>query len=310
MKKLALTVLISVASSISFADNMAIFGDSYSDTGNLNSISTDLQYIMSVTDVYKQGILSDGDPALEIVAQNGNYETGTSLHFSGLAQGSNFAVGSARLTNLNPSYSLLSMTRQVSAFLISSYASDSKLAYVWIGINDVRDAAKTGVKKTIKSNIRLAVDVLKNELIRLDETSLTQVVVLPVPDTSLLPEIDILVDTYPTIVDDSQYASTLFNKLTKNMIKKLKKVVSYDLDFKPDFFDAFHGALNSFEDPKAYCKTLLITAPPLQPTDYCSDDVSALPQLPFADEIHPSAALHKKTGGWLSVETPVASDKL
>jgi phospholipase/lecithinase/hemolysin len=146
-------------------DNVFVFGDSLSDTGNLAEIQAFLQNRSGPTANFPNppffhDSITNGPVAVELLAEHFGTRADPSLFATGFADvkqlgltpGTNFAVAGATSTNRGQG---IDLPQQIGAFTahVGGQADPKSLYVVFIGGNDVRTAAKAGSTAFVTSGV-------------------------------------------------------------------------------------------------------------------------------------------------------------
>jgi len=147
-------------------DNVFVFGDSLSDTGNLAEIQAVLQNKTAGPGAnfpnppFFHDSITNGPVAVELLAEHFGTRADPSLFATGFADvkqlgltpGTNFAVAGATSTNRGQG---IDLPQQIGAFTahVGGHADPKSLYVVFIGGNDVRTAAKAGSTAFVTSGV-------------------------------------------------------------------------------------------------------------------------------------------------------------
>ena len=147
-------------------DNVFVFGDSLSDTGNLAEIQAVMQNKTAGPGAnfpnppFFHDSITNGPVAVELLAEHFGTRADPSLFATGFADvkqlgltpGTNFAVAGATSTNRGQG---IDLPQQIGAFTahVGGHADPKSLYVVFIGGNDVRTAAKAGSTAFVTSGV-------------------------------------------------------------------------------------------------------------------------------------------------------------
>ena len=206
--------LASTASALDYS-NLYVFGDSLSDTGNLQTFSQDPQVPSRFT---------NGPVAVEVLAAQLGLSISNALHLTGAQHGNNFAVAGAVAIDEDGDEATpdINLPTQVNSYLaFNGYQADANALYiVMIGGNDIRAArtimgtAEKGARKAAKQRIRQATSSIKAQLQKLATAGAQNIMVINAPDIGAIPETD-LVAMQLLATADSKRETRIANKLEK-----------------------------------------------------------------------------------------------
>jgi phospholipase/lecithinase/hemolysin len=270
-------------------NNLFVFGDSLSDTGNAAVYSGMVLPLPYFANRISNGPLAVGVLAAQLDASTDPYLLG----------GTNFAVAGA----LAGGTELGDLSFQLDAFIVSGYDPSNALNLVFIGGNDVRKAARVSDSE--------AANVLNDALIAVDSTirsligaGAQQILVPNVFDIGLIPESVLAENMYPgyqirATALTEQYNTALAARLAMIESSTGVDLLEFDLfGFGRDFITNAdrYGITNItdsclFEDPM-----------PLIPKPECDFETYA-----FFDTIHPTAKYHGLLGAALVAKVPESS---
>lgn len=287
--------------------NLYVFGDSLSDTGNLQVFSQDPSVPSRFT---------NGPVAVEVLAAQLGLSISNSLHLTGAQYGNNFAVAGAVAIDEDGDEATpdINLPTQVNSYLaFNGYQADPSALYVvMIGGNDIRaartimSAAESGARKAAKQRIRQATSSIKAQLQKLATAGAQNIMVINAPDIGAIPETD-LVAMQLLAAADSKRETRIANKLEKitgifsakyngrlaRVVEKIERqfdldIVEIDLsEFLSDTIDNAdqYGITNTTDA----CIYIFSQAGAFNPE--CNLDTFV-----FFDEIHPTTAIHQRAG--------------
>ncbi len=318
---MATTLLASLATWANGYSNIYVFGDSLSDTGNLQNVLQD-----GVT----PGRFTNGPVAVEVVASAFGLSISNSNHLLGgaLPIGNNFAVAGARTVDEDGDESTpdINLPTQVNAFLqLNGGAAPADALYVvLIGGNDIR-AARAILAEGLLQNrffdrarayydavesVKTSVNSQKAQIEKLIAAGAQQILVVNAPDIGAIPETD-LVTAQTAALADSAYKkflvslipdftttlSVIYNHKLANRVSRLETTSGLDIrEF--DLF-SFLSQQIAAADELGYTNTddacLFVFSQAGAVNPECSDFPAATGFL-FWDEIHPTTFAHQQAG--------------
>ncbi|WP_416395351.1 SGNH/GDSL hydrolase family protein [Allohahella sp. A8] len=298
-----LTVVFAMLGGLAFA-NMAraeaiyVFGDSLSDTGNLASVTSDFP-----NPPFSGNRVTDGDTAVEVLADLRGVALEASLHLVGPAQGTNYAVAGAKAGTDEP----IDLNTQVDAFLLNTQgqAPADALYVVFIGGNDVRAARDEPNHRASSELLKAALDGVKTNVEKLIAAGAEQVVVVNVPDIGAIPETSQLAATTSNwfLPTSATVKTAAYNLGLKQRVKSLEKASGKDIVLI-DLFSAFRSI---DKDAEAY--GISNTTEPCfsqatrSYTEGCAFGQN-ISSYAYFDEVHPTAKLHERGGRLLFAYAP------
>ncbi len=274
------------ASAIPFS-NLFAFGDSLSDTGNVAAFRG-----ITLPPPYYENRISNGPLAVDVLASKIGMSAAPSL-----LGGTNFSVAGARAGGTDTG----DLAFQLTSFMSGGYDPSTALNLVFIGGNDVRDAAG-------EINDSDATNILQGAIIGIDTTIRTlissgaeQILVPNVFDIGLIPESYLIDSVFPgyqarATALTGQFNAALLANLALIEFETGVDIMEFDLfDFTQNIFansDTF-GFLNTTE-------SCLVEVPVLAPPKpECNFETYA-----FFDTIHPTAKFHELIGNALASSVP------
>jgi len=292
LNKLILSVLLIFTSYVQATQNYSnvyIFGDSLSDTGNLATIIGDLPqpfYMNRVT---------NGQVAVETLAEKLGHTANASLHLLGLNAGTNYSVGGAKAAGIEQ----INLNNQILAFQANHgfVAPPNALYVIFIGGNDVRTALMTVNNKEARSIIKAAAKEVKSAIENLSLIGAESFLVVNAPNIGIIPETQLIASATenPDLIGRGRMLSKKYRKALHNVVENLEehndiKIAEFDL-FR--FFNRLvkhadkYGFTNS-TDPCFSSNTLKF-----HPDCNYGQNFD---QFIFFDEIHPTARVHSIVG--------------
>lgn len=256
---------------------MYVFGDSLSDTGNVNIVTGGVPF-----PPYYPGHFSNGPVWVETLAAN----LGLSAN-PALGGGTNFAFGGA-VTGAPFTSSVPTLTQQVSNYYlpgVSGVADPSALYVIWGGGNDVRSGSPAVLTASVPN--------ISNIISTLAAAGAQNFLVANLPDIGLTPEAQA---AGPATVAGATFLSTNFNTQLAAATAGLRTSLGVniiDLDV--------HSFLNNvIANPGAYGFTDTSNPCYVGPTGVggsgtvCSDPSQHV----WWDGVHPTAAAHAALGNF------------
>lgn len=281
-------------------DEMVVFGDSLSDTGNLASFIG----AFPSPPFFEGSRVSNGPVAVEGLADKLGLEAAASMHLVGGSGGSNFAVAGARARAAGdqPIY----LATQVGAYLLQTggIASADSLYVVFIGGNDVRDTR--GIPRKASNEILNAAAVAIDQQIRLLISAGAQhILVVNSPDIGSIPETGL-----KAIEANNKHLARQTKRRSKQFNRKLARKVrriEYETGLDLVLFDIFDYLQKVLRNSTAFGYT--------NTSDACfSTDMGQFnpecefgqrfPEFLFFDEIHPSGRSHERVSRAMYAEVP------
>ena len=315
MRRIFSSTLLSLALGFSAhstqADNqysdMIVFGDSLSDTGNLQVFSQDPNTPSRFT---------NGPVAIEVLAAQLGLTISNALHLTGAQYGNNFAVAGAIAIDEDGDESTpdINLPTQINSYLaFNGYQADpNALHIVMIGGNDIR-AARTllisgepHARHAAKQRLRQATQSIKAQLKKLDDAGAKHFLVVNAPDVGAIPETDLvaaqLLATAETrrqtrqanrLEDRTQRLSSIYNARLSRLVERLKARQGMDIEAfdLQEFFtdlqdDSEQYGITNTEDA---CIYVFSAGGAMHPE--CDFETFT-----FFDEIHPTSKVHQLAG--------------
>lgn len=291
-------------------DRIVVFGDSLSDTGNLNLINPNLP-----------ARFSNGPVAVEYVADQFGLSVAPSGFLAGQALGTNYAVGGAKAVDDdgNEATPDTNLPTQINAYLQANGAADPNTLYVVvIGGNDLfaaqtirsgvvftEDAAeRKAIRKQARESVKAAVLSAEAQISKLLQAGAQQLLVGNAPDIGAVPGTDKLVAgllANTTTKAQQRRANRLYkasSNLTALWNRKLDRAVgrlerNYHLDIIEWDLEAFlagqieDGEALGFSNVEDSCldKSLTGECSVTPPTGFV-----------FFDDVHPTTVVHGNAG--------------
>jgi outer membrane lipase/esterase len=301
--------------------NLYVFGDSLSDTGNLQAL---------VQDQVTPARFTNGPVAVEVVAAALGLTLSNSYHLLGgaLPFGNNFAIAGAKAVDDdgNESTPDINLPTQVNAFLqIHGGAAPSDALYiVLIGGNDIRaarairasglladsPAEREATREAANASIQAAVESEKAQILKLIASGAREILVINAPDIGAIPETDMvtagLLAAASSRKDQRNAArlpeitSTLSAQYNQKLARKVRQIerqtrlniVAYDLfGFLAEQIDSADDF--GYTNTSDACIFVFSQAGAINPA--CTDFPVASGFL-FWDEIHPTTQAHQNAG--------------
>lgn len=297
--------LASTASALDYS-NLYVFGDSLSDTGNLQTFSQDPQVPSRFT---------NGPVAVEALAAQLGLSISNALHLTGAQHGNNFAVAGAVAIDEDGDEATpdINLPTQVNSYLaFNGYQADANALYiVMIGGNDIRAArtimgtAEKGARKAAKQRIRQATSSIKAQLQKLATAGAQNIMVINAPDIGAIPETD-LVAMQLLATADSKRETRIANKLEKitgifsakynDRLSRVVERIERQFNLNIIEIDLSEFLSDTIENPEQYgitntedaCIYVFSQGGAFNPE--CDLDTFV-----FFDEIHPTTNIHQRT---------------
>lgn len=192
-------------------NELVIFGDSLSDTGNLSSVTTSFPF------PFYQNRISNGPVVVDFLASELGLNAQASRHLSSVAGGSNFAIAGGNVVGND----VEDLSSQVSAYLQRSQAQANSYAlfFVMIGGNDLRDIRSISSSSAADNRINEVRDTLLFELERLYNAGARTFMVANVANIGRLPE------TIVRLQEDSNIVAR-----AENYVRRYNSQLSLALD--------------------------------------------------------------------------------
>ena len=293
-------------SSLSLArtfNDIYVFGDSLSDMGNAAAVLGDLP-----RPPYFQNRLTNGQVAIEALANKLGLKTDPSLYFLGIEQGTNYAVAGASASENGQG----DLGAQVASFLALNVfnAPTDAIYIIFIGGNDVRDA-RGELNPLDPTDLEDALAILDQATFNIGVAMQSligagsrHIVVVNSPNIGVIPETTIAANIYnlPWLPETVQNLTNYFNSRLAVIIKQVEISSGVDVG-QFDLFSTFNNLLEN-----AHLLDIINTTDPC----YLTFGNNYLPVLNplcvdaefnpdpnsffFIDEIHPTKNVHKAIG--------------
>ena len=286
--------------------SLVVFGDSYSDTGNI-AIGSAINF----PDPFDDGRFSNGLVLAEHLAVHLGTKLEPSLHTIQCSAGYNYAVGGGNILGTKRQ----DLSRQVDDYLqrVSQAANPSAVFFIMIGGNDIRQMNTTISATQAQLELQTIADTLFNQVQRLIDAGAQTIIVANSGDMGKLPgSNDELEDNPAVLTSYSQQFNTMFNARISALTLGSATVVPFNLY---DTMDTIIGTLET--DPSKNttqaCIDLDIDFERLVDSGFgaggslpfvngCSD--AELDNFVFFDSVHATAATHKLLFNELLPELP------
>lgn len=299
------TEKVASVAGIVFSD-IAVFGDSLSDSGNAYSLwGQETAPPYDTLDKLKVPVYPyaeyhrycNGPTWIELFAKDHNLERSGGPVFSKSNEGCmNFAVGRARARNTQNT-ERVDLSKQVDQFLCRMPKSVPKdtLCFLEIGANDIRDAINAP-KESATIIIEEALNAIDQNIKRLYSGGVRKFLVWDIPDIGKTPALQSLDKNHLGIAEASTCRTIAFNTGLKSHIIALSKlqgiaIVKLDVYKKLD-----HMVSNQ----KEYGLSV-VNVPCVMPKSSPCYDLNSGKYL-FWDGIHPSEVFHKAISDAMSQE--------
>jgi len=287
-----------------------VFGDSLSDTGNLQTFSQDPAVPSRFT---------DGPVAVEVLAAQLGLSITNALHLTGSQQGNNFAVAGAVAIDEDGDESTfdINLPTQVNSFLaFNGYQAPQDALYVlMIGGNDIRAArseiteGEWGARRAAHERIKRATDSFEAQLTKLVAAGAQNILVVNAPNIGAIPETDIAAEQVLASADSfrdwivgkklediTAFFSLVYNSRLAIAVDHVEQAFGVDiLEF--DLFDYFSDIEDNYQaygftNKDDACIYVFSQGGAFNPECNLSTFV-------FFDEIHPTTAVHQRAGAAL-----------
>lgn len=282
LKAVALGFTLSLAGSYSLAapmySDIYVFGDSLSDTGNVQDVVGTFSWLANAAGYGSNGRFSNGNVWHEYLAPLLGLPAATRSR----SGGNNYAYGGAVVDNAGaPSAGVLTQTDDYLDSLGTGSADADALYIAWIGGNDVRSAS--GASDPLAA-INASITALQGMLSELIDNGVSTLLVPNLPDLGRIPEFAGTANSAA-----ATGATIAWNTALEAMLRPLAMEGPTDI-FYFDVFSVFNELL---DDPAAFgfsnvtgqCRSL---------TNFgftereCANPSTYL----FWDDIHPTTAAH------------------
>lgn len=280
-----------------------IFGDSLSDTGNLQVFSQNPGIPARFT---------NGPIAVEILAEKLGLQVSNALHLTGAQYGNNFAVAGAIALDEDDNESTydINLPTQINSYLaFNQYQADQDALYiVMIGGNDIRSAREIfiegewGAVFDASKRLTQANESIEQQLFKLIAAGAQNILLVNAPSIGAIPETDIIAEQLSNDANSFRdqfvvkHLENIANLLTldfNHQLKRIAKKVSRESGVKIKRFNLFRHFKklskkyleNGFTNNTDAC--IYVITNNGAPNPECN-----LETFIFFDEIHPTAAVH------------------
>lgn len=277
-------------------EELIVFGDSLSDTGNLATLNPQIGVVLN-TPPYFEGRVSNGPVAVDVLADL----MGVPLTAFFEDGGTNFAVAGARAAVTGDAASdAIRLSAQVSAYLSTAQRpTAATLVVIMIGGNDVR-GARTLSRKTAKKKLEAATESIARQIQRLITAGADSFMVIGAPDVSRIPETRLLAgQAGNSVIRNARWSTAYFNFRLNQRIDDIEttsgaRIVDVDLV-------AFLSTIDS--DPGDYGITVARRACFVTGDDgvpvfdrACGVTNDKINKFMYFDAIHPTTVVHERAG--------------
>ncbi len=271
-------------------EQLFVFGDSLSDTGNLASVVGDFP-----DPPYAQNRVSNGPVAVEVMADGLGLPLQTSRHLLGIATGNNYAVAGASAARGE----VIDLETQVALFLANhgGVAPAHTLYVMFIGGNDVRKARDTADWPSAVQTVTAAAQAVATQMQILAASGAQHWLVVNAPDIGSIPETHLIAAAIgiPEFPARATALTTLFNDALKRQVRHLAATSDIEVE-QFDLFKVFSriirkGDTLGFDNTTDACFSSQFG----QFTPACEYGAN-FDQYIFFDEIHPTARVHAMVG--------------
>ena len=286
----SLVINFSAWSSSTF-NEIYVFGDSLSDTGNLASVT------QAFPAPFFNNRVSNGPNAVDNIAQHFGLNVDPSLHLIGPSLGTNYAVSGARAAS-NES---IDLPTQISAFLLNKAgrAPVDALYIIFIGGNDVRDARDSA---RVSRSIRIIRNAVRNEssqIQKLITAGAKNIMVFNIADIGRIPDTTLLTE----LSNNNRLArkATNYTRLYNVLLSIRMRLLEHKNNINITEFDFFKVFSKILDNPSDFDFT--------NSTQACFSQLSfsfnsecnfgaSFGEFVFFDEIHPTARAHELLGSF------------
>ena len=274
---------------------LVVFGDSYSDTGNIA-----IGNAINLPDPFDGGRFSNGLVLAEHLANHLGTNLEPSLHTIRCCDGYNYAVGGGNVVGTKRQ----DLGRQVDDYLrrVSQAANPSAVFFIMIGGNDIRQMNTSISAAQVDLELQTIADTLFNQVQRLIDAGAQTIIVANSGDMGKLPGSNDELDDNPTVLSSySQQFNTMFNARISTLTLGSATVIPFNL------YDAMDTIIRTLQtDPSKNTTQACIdldidferlvdsgfgTSGPLPFVNGCSD--AELDNFVFFDSVHATAATHQ-----------------
>jgi len=276
-------------------EQVYVFGDSLSDTGNLASITGDFP-----SPPFYMNRVSNGAVAVEVLANKLGLTAEASLHLIGPQVGTNYAVAGANAVGAEP----IDLAAQTVIFLANhAYdAPDDALYVIFIGGNDIRSARNVIDTTIANAIVDSAVVQISQTINQLARSGAHSFLLINAPDIGVIPETRILsqLTNDPGMIARATRLSKRFRKKLDEVIEHLDEAENNeygDLEISRfnllKFFNKLikHGSKAGFSNTTDACFSSITFT--FNPGCHFGRNFD---QYIFFDEIHPTARVHRIIG--------------
>ncbi len=283
---------------------LVVFGDSLSDTGNLAAASPEAGVVLNTPPFY-QGRVSNGPVAVDVLAKL------MALPLTAFLEdgGQNFAVAGARAAAIGEqTEDAIRLASQVSFYLSASEPGPGTLVVIMIGGNDVRDAISLG-RPAARRRLNAATSAIARQITRLMSAGVENFLVAGAPDISKIPETRAAAAQFgPVVTRNARAATAFFNARLGQKIKAIKaanvgtvRIAEADLVFLLATI-AGNAQDYGFTVPNRAC--LALSESGIQYDRRCGPGPKKISQFVYFDSIHPTANVHERAGRFLYTLIP------
>ena len=278
-------------------NEMVVFGDSLSDTGNFASING----AFPSPPFFQASRVSNGPVAVEGLAEKLGLSVEASLHLVANTGGSNFAVAAARAGGNTP----IDLTSQVGAYLlrVGGFASADSLFVMFIGGNDIRDTRDLS-RRDARETLSAAAAAIDQQLRLLIAAGAEHILVVNSANIGAIPEIRLLADeNNKHLANQMKRHSIQFNRKLARKVRRIE----YDTGLDLVLFDLFSYLQKIFINSEALAYTNTVDA------CFSTEMLAFNPDCEFGqrfdeylffDEIHLTGRSHERVSRAMFAEVP------
>jgi len=302
-----LAPIVLVFSSWVYADasynQVYVFGDSLSDTGNLASVIGDFP-----SPPYYMNRVTNGAVAVEILANKLGLTAEASLHLIGPEVGTNYSVAGANAAGTEP----IDMAAQTTIFMANhgNVAPGDALYVIFIGGNDIRSARNTNDSSLANAIVDGAAIQVQNTINQLAQSGARSFLLINAPDIGVIPETRILsqLTNDPGMLKRATRLSKRFRKKLNDVVDQLDEAED-QYDTAPAYDDSNDFEVVQFNLLKFFNKVIKHASRSgfTNTTEACFSSITNtfspgcnfgqnFDQYIFFDEIHPTARVHAIIG--------------
>lgn len=284
-------------------EQLVVFGDSLSDTGNLAAVSPEAGAVLNTPPFY-QGRVSNGPVSVDVLAEL----MGLPLSAFFEDGGQNFAVAGARAAAVGETTEdAIRLASQVTVYLRGNTPDPATLVVIMIGGNDLRDAVSLG-RTAAKRRLNSAAAAIESQIRRLIAAGVENFLVAGAPDVSKIPETRAAASQFgPVVIRKARWVTAYFNARLDRRLTAIRASVEAHIaeaDLATLLSEITDNALDyGFTVPFRACLDLGDDGTPnFDPR--CGPGPAKISQFVYFDSIHPTAKIHERAGRYLYTLIP------